>query len=127
MMMQGLVNQNCEAIIAVVVGHGKLRQQMVQAVIDTGFTGFLSLPLSLIESLELPWIFRDAATLGDGSEVLFDMYRASVIWHGQYRVVDVAAAEAEPLVGMSLLYGSKLQIVATAGGMVTIEELPSHD
>jgi predicted aspartyl protease len=56
---------------------------------------------SKIESLELPWIFHDSATLGDGSEVLFDMYRATVIWHGQYQVVDVAASEAEPLVGMS--------------------------
>lgn len=102
-MMQGFVNQSCEAIIPVVVGHSKARQQMVQAVIDTGFTGFLSLPSSLIESLELPWIFRDSATLGDGSEVLFDMYRASVIWHGQYQVVDVAASEAEPLVGMGLI------------------------
>ncbi|BAY53400.1 MULTISPECIES: hypothetical protein [Leptolyngbya] len=122
-MMQGFVNQSCEAIIPVVVGHTKARQQMIQAVIDTGFTGFLSLPLSLIESLELPWIFRDFATLGDGSEVLFDMYRASVIWHGQYQVVDVAASEAEPLVGMSLLYGSKLQIEAVEGGIVKIEAM----
>ncbi len=122
-MMQGFMNQNCEAIIPVVVGHSKARQQMVQAVIDTGFTGFLSLPLSMIESLELPWIFRDSVTLGDGSEVLFDMYRASVIWHGQYQIVDVAASEAEPLVGMSLLYGSKLQIEAVERGSVTIEAM----
>lgn len=122
-MMQGFVNQNCEALIPVVVGHSKVRQQMVQAVIDTGFTGFLSLPSSMIEWLELPWIFRDSATLGDGSEVVFDMYRASVIWHGQYQVVDVAASDAEPLVGMSLLYGSKLQIEAFEGGIVTIEAI----
>lgn len=122
-MMQGFMNQNCEAIIPVVVGHSRAHQQMVQAVIDTGFTGFLSLPLATIKSLELPWIFRDSVTLGDGSEVLFDMYRASVIWHGQYQVVDVAASEAEPLVGMSLLYGSKLQIEAVERGCVTIEAM----
>ncbi|BAU12128.1 hypothetical protein LEP3755_26570 [Leptolyngbya sp. NIES-3755] len=122
-MMQGFMNQSCEAIIPVVVGHSKARQRMVQAVIDTGFTGFLSLPLAIIELLELPWIFRDSVTLGDGSEVLFDMYSASVIWHGQYRVVDVAASEAEPLVGMSLLYGSKLQIEAVERGIVTIEAM----
>jgi clan AA aspartic protease len=96
---------------------------MVEALIDTGFTGFLSLPLSMIESLELPWIFSDSVTLGDGSEVIFQMYRAIVIWDGQFKVVDVAASESEPLLGMSLLYGFKLQIEAVERGTVTIEAM----
>jgi clan AA aspartic protease len=108
-MMQGWVNQNCEAMLPIVVGHGKVPKQMVEALIDTGFSGFLSLPLSMIESLGLPWIFSDSVTLGDGSEVIFQMYRATVIWDGEYKVVDVAASESEPLLGMSLLYGLKLQ------------------
>lgn len=83
-MMQGFVNQSCEAIIPLVVSHGNASRQMVEALIDTGFTGFLSLPLSIVESLGLPWIFRDSATLGDGSEVIFEMYRATVIWDGRY-------------------------------------------
>ncbi len=122
-MMQGFVNQNCEAIISIAVGHGNKRKQMVEAVIDTGFTGFLSLPPSIIESIGLPWIFRDMGTLGDGSEVIFEMYRAEVIWDGQVLVVDVASSEADPLVGMSLLYGYKVQIEAIEGGLVTIESL----
>jgi len=60
-------------------------------------------------------------TLADGSEVIFEMYKATVIWDGQIQVIDVAASEAEPLVGMSLLYGYKLQIQAIEGGIVTIE------
>ncbi len=119
-MMHGLVNQNCEAVIRVAVGHADAPKQMVEAVIDTGFTGFLSLPLITIEALSLPWIFRDMATLGDGSEVIFDMYRAIVIWDGQLQVVDVAASEAAPLVGMSLLYRFKLEIEAIEGGSMTI-------
>jgi clan AA aspartic protease len=122
-MMQGFVNQSCEAVIRIVVGHGNASKQMVEVVIDTGFTGFLSLPLSIIESLDLPWIFRDVGTLGDGSEVIFEMYRATVIWNGQAQIVDVAASEADPLVGMSLLYGFKLQIEAIEGGPVTIEAI----
>jgi len=35
----------------------------------------------------------------------------------------VAASDADPLVGMGLLYGFKLQIEAIEGGRVTIEEL----
>jgi clan AA aspartic protease len=124
-MMQGFVNQSCEAIIPVVVGNGDAPKKMIETVIDTGFTGFLSLPLSMIESMGLPWIFSDSVTLGDGSEVIFEMYRATVIWDGQFQVVDVAASEAEPLMGMSLLYGFKLQVEAVEGGTVTIEALPT--
>ena len=122
-MMQGFVNQSCEPMIRIAIGDADPPKQMVEAVIDTGFTGFLSLPFSTIASLGLPWIFRDVGTLGDGSEVIFDMYRATVIWDGQLQVVDVAASEADPLVGMSLLYGFKVQIEAIEGGIVTIEAL----
>ncbi|MDJ0681005.1 MAG: clan AA aspartic protease [Xenococcaceae cyanobacterium MO_167.B52] len=122
-MMQGFVNQNCEAMIQVAVGYANKRKQMINAVIDTGFTGFLSLPQSLIISLELPWYFRDVGTLGDGSEVIFEMYKATVIWDGQERIIDVAASEADPLIGMSLLYGFRVQIDAVEGGVVTIEAI----
>ena len=122
-MMQGFVNQNCEAMMSIVVGRDNKPTQMVRALIDTGFTGFLSLPVSMIESLGLPWIFSDSVTLGDGSEVVFQMYRATVIWDGQFKVVDVAASESEPLLGMSLLYGFKLQVEAIERGTVTIEAI----
>ncbi len=122
-MMQGFVNQNCEAMLPIVVGQGNALKQLVEALIDTGFTGFLSLPLSMIEALGLTWIFSDSVTLGDGSEVIFQMYRATVIWDGVFKVVDVAASESEPLLGMSLLYGFKLQVEAVERGTVTIDAL----
>jgi clan AA aspartic protease len=122
-MMQGFVNQNCEAMMPIVVGRDNKSTQLIEALIDTGFTGFLSLLLSIIESLGLPWIFSDSVTLGDGSEVIFQMYRATVIWDGQFKAVDVAASESEPLLGMSLLYGFKLQGEAIERGTVTIEAM----
>ncbi len=122
-MMFGTVNNTCEAIIKVAVGRIGSPKVTVDAVIDTGFTSFLSLPLSIITDLGLPWHYRDVGTLGDGSEVVFEIYKAAVIWNGQNQIVDVAASEADPLVGMGLLYGFKLQIKAVEGGLVTIEAL----
>ena len=122
-MMFGSVNNNCEAIIKVAVGRIGSPKITIDAVIDTGFTSFLSLPLSVILNLDLPWHYRDVGILGDGSEVIFEIYKASVIWDGQNQIIDVAASEADPLVGMSLLYGFKLQIEAVEGGTVTIEAL----
>jgi clan AA aspartic protease len=102
-MMFGVVSDNCEAIVKVAVGRIGSPKITVNAVIDTGFTGFLSLPFSIITELDLPWYYRDVGTLGDGSEVIFDLYKASVIWDGQNQIVDVVASDAAPLVGMGLL------------------------
>jgi clan AA aspartic protease len=122
MMMQGYVNQNYEAMLSLVVSNGD-KLKSITAVIDTGFTGFLSLPISIITELDLSWSYRDRATLGDGSEVLFDIYDAMVIWGGQYREIEINAAETEPLIGMSMLRGYRLQVDTVQGGLVTIERL----
>ena len=122
-MMFGRVNHNCEAIIKVAVGRIGSPKISIDAVIDTGFTSSLSLPLDIITELGLPWHFRDVGTLGDGSEVIFEIYKATVIWDGQNQIIDVAASDADPLVGMALLYGFKLQIEAIEGGLVKIESL----
>ena len=121
--MFGVVNNNCEAILKVAVGRIGSPKIALHAIVDTGFTSFLSLPPSVITDRGLPWHYRDIGTLGDGSEVVFEIYKASVIWDGQEQIIDVAASDAEPLVGMGLLYGFKLQIEAVEGGRVTIEAL----
>jgi predicted aspartyl protease len=122
-MMFGVVNNNCEAVIKVTVGRIGSTKIAVDAVIDTRFTSCLSLPLSIIADLDLPWHYRDIGTLDDGSAVVFDIYKAAVSWDGQSQIVDVAASDADPLVGMGLLYGFKLQIEAVEGGAVMIEAL----
>lgn len=108
-MMQGRVNFNCEATISLVVSNGN-KLKSIDALIDTGFTGFLSLPSAIIAELDLPWSYRERVTLGDGSETLFDMYDARVIWDGQYRDIEVNAAETQPLLGMRMLRGYRLQV-----------------
>ena len=84
----------------------------------------MSLPTAIITELKLPWSYRDRGTLGDGSETLFDIYDAMVIWDGGYREIEVNAAETDPLIGMSLLFGYRLQIDAIQGGLVDISALP---
>ena len=63
-MMQGRVNQSCEATLSIVVKNGKVTK-LVDAVIDTGFSGFLTLPADAISSVGLSWKCRDVATLGE--------------------------------------------------------------
>ena len=123
-MMQGHVNENYEAIISVAVKNGSSLKSF-DAVIDTGFTGFLSLPTAVITKLGLQWSYHDRATLGDGSETVFDVYNAEIVWNEQLREIEIDAAETEtePLLGMALLRGYRLQVDTIEGGLVTIERL----
>ncbi|MEM8639176.1 MAG: clan AA aspartic protease [Cyanobacteria bacterium P01_G01_bin.54] len=120
-MMQGAVNAHLEAILSLVVGNANGERQVVNAVIDTGFNGFLTLPSTVIMALNLPWTASDTVALGDGSKTFFDLYDATIIWDGTYREIDVALSETEPLIGMALLEGYELKIKTVPGGVVNIQ------
>ena len=123
-MMQGFVNQSCEAILPIVVKNNTTTQ-LIDAGVDTGFSGFLTLPSDIISDLGLSWEGRDVATLGDGTSCTFEVYIAEVIWDGQYREVYINESETAPLIGMRLLRGYDLRIQAIEGGSVTIQALPN--
>ena len=120
-MITGVVTSNLEAIIRLGVRGHHHDEQQVEAVIDTGFNGWLSLPGNLIDQLGLPWLTRGRVILADGSEQECDVYAATVIWDSQPRRVPVDAAETDPLVGMSLLNGFDLHMQVRNGGSVLIE------
>lgn len=101
------------------------QEREIEAVIDTGFTGSLSLPPAIIAALGLPFRRRGRALLADGSETLFDIHEATVAWDGSSRRVSVAAADADPLIGMALLEGYELKIRVVVGGSILIEALGS--
>ena len=122
-MMIGNVNSRREAIIQLAVLGENDQRQGIKAVIDTGYTGFLTLPSALIAKLGLTWFMQEEGTLGDGSLCMFNVFEAFIIWNGQIRAVEINESEAEPLVGMGLLEGYELNIQGLAGGTVTIKAL----
>ena len=122
-MIHGVVNFRYELTLPVVVGNSIEQREFVNTVIDTGFDGFLSLPAAIIARLDLPWRTSNIATLGDGSKTLFDFYTGTIIWDGQYRSIDIAESETEPLLGLALLRGYRLQVDNVEGGIVKIEAL----
>ena len=124
--MTGVVTARREAVLRLqVLGAASSGQTLeVEAVIDTGFTGYLTLPGVLISQLALRLHGTREAVLGDGSRVMLDIYRGRVLWDGQPRDVQALAAEGGALVGMSLLYGHELRLSVIDGGIVTIQALP---
>ncbi len=123
-MIVGVFNDR-EARVALVVHGPGGQEQGVAPIIDTGFSGYLTLPVAVVEALELERLGQGEALVGDGTIQVFDLYEAVLIWDDQAMVVEVATAETEPLMGMSLIYGHDLRIEAIEGGAVTIESLIS--
>ncbi|MSP38087.1 MAG: clan AA aspartic protease [Deltaproteobacteria bacterium] len=122
-MITGIVTAAREAVIVLNVRGPSGQEVEIHAVIDTGFDGSLTLPAQVITSLRLPWRRRGRSLLADGNETLFDIYEATVIWHGSPRRVAVDLVDLVPLVGMSLLYASELTIRVVERGSVLITPL----
>ncbi len=66
-MITGTVNADLEATVPLVVLGTRSRQRQIKAVIDIGFTGYLTLPPSIIAALQLTWLGREQGILADGS------------------------------------------------------------
>ena len=78
-MIEGVVNAAYEPVVTLGVQGPSGQSQEIEAVIDTGFTGFLTLPPAMVTELGLRYRSRGWATLADGSEVPFDVYDVTVL------------------------------------------------
>ena len=99
-MIVGVVTDDHQAVIHLVVRGPAGQETEIDAIIDTGFDGWLSLPSSVIISLDLEWRER-----------------------GRALRIPVHQAETTPLVGMSLFRGYELIIQNQPGGKVSIRSL----
>jgi clan AA aspartic protease len=123
-MISGAVNETLDAIVSLLVQDAGGQPHQIEAVVDTGFNGFLTLPPSLIASLGLAWLSRQEGELADGSIQLFDVFAATVVWDGRSRTIEVEATDGSSLLGMSLMKDHQLWIQVIDGGSVTISPLP---
>jgi clan AA aspartic protease len=123
-MITGVVRTQIPWIPLIVRG-SRGRQRQVEAALDTGFSGALMLPAALIESLQLPWVTTIPGTLADGSQSVFAVYEATIVWDRRERSVAAVKSDADSLVGMELLSGFELKMQVRNQGKVTIKRLKS--
>ena len=120
-MIQGVVNSAYEAVVRLTVQGPSGHSREIEAVIDTGYNGFLTLPPSLVAELGLIYRDRGRAILADGSEVFFDIYDVAVLWNTNLRNTRASAADTTPLVGMRMLDRHSLYVEIEDGGRVVIQ------
>lgn len=95
----------------------------IDFVLDTGFTGYICLPIEAIELMRLPFMYELPAKLADDSKVTLPMYEATVLWNGEERDVRVLATGRRPLLGTAMLENYELMIQFVEGGLLTIDEM----
>ena len=120
-MIQGEVNAAYEAVVTLPLKDPEGRTRDIEAVVDTGYSGFLTLPPGLIDDLGLPFAYMGQAFLANDAEVDFDVHYVTVLWDGQPRDIEADATGSTPLVGMLLLDGHSLNIEVESGGPVVIK------
>lgn len=123
-MITGIVNSNYEMVIKVPVRNDTGQEIEVEAVLDTGFTGSLTLPPLLTSILGLPWRSKTSATSANGNVMHVDVYVATIIWDGKPKSLLIQAIDNAPLLGMSLLIGYDLRASVKLGGSVELEVIP---
>ncbi len=95
-MITGVVNAHREATIRLPLQATNGRDQEIEAILDTGFNGSLTLPPAVIAALGLPWRTRGLVILANGTEDQCDIYAAAILWDGAPRKILVEAAETDP-------------------------------
>ena len=68
-MITGTVNHYRDPIILMAITGANGHTLTVESVVDSGFTGWLRLPLQIINELGLHWEETNTATHADGSEI----------------------------------------------------------
>ena len=104
------MNTHYEAVVRLSLLNSSGQTRDIDAVVDTGYNGFLTLPPVLVAELELTRLGQKSLVLANGRRDIFDTHGVTVFWDGQSRFVDADEADAAPLLGMSMLDNHDLRI-----------------
>jgi clan AA aspartic protease len=95
----------------------------IKFVVDTGFVGELTLPISAVAVLQLPFIQEIEANLADNQNVRIAAHAASILWDGEVLKVIVLAMGVRPLLGTALLKNYRLLAEFVDGHSVSLTKL----
>jgi clan AA aspartic protease len=94
----------------------------IDAIIDTGFTGELQLPIKTAVQIGLTLAGTGRAILADGSKIDQLLFSGTIVWGTTTKDVTISIADSnEALIGGGLLHGYDL-IISFSKKILTIKE-----
>lgn len=120
-MISGVVTKEREPIMTLEVRGPNGQVLTVDFVLDTGFSGYMTLTEAEVVSLELKSAAASKYRFANSNEETLPTYTAYTTWDEQPLKILIVQLKESRLIGMSLLSGSTLSLEATADGNVTID------
>jgi len=118
--IEGRINNRYEPVVTITVVSPTGESRELEAVVDTGFNGFVILPPDLVQELDLPFLNSSQAFLADDREINVQVHQATLTWDGVSRRVRATASGTTALVGMQLMTDHRLEMDIRIGGAVRI-------
>ena len=115
--------QNGQAVVAVVYHIPGLGSISHDHVIDTGFSGDLTLPRDVVERLRLAYDRDQEIRLANDALDLVPVHLAMIEIGGNVREATVFSTGNRPLFGTGLMEGKELVIQFVEGGMATLDDI----
>ena len=113
-----------EARITVAVAGPSMEFWEVEAVIDTGFSGWLTLPEVAVRELDLQIYRRRRVRIADNRVTWMLTYRAVAQWQGrQIGILVYQTENPRPLLGTAMLEHCRLTVDMQEGGPVAVTPL----
>ena len=125
-MMSGTVNSSGELMVPIRILDANEHIRRFEAIVDTGFTGDLTLPSEYTRELGLIVEQTVDAVVANEETLALNSFRGTVLWRGERKSIRIIEVEGTPLIGIGLLWDSLLTAEITDNGAVTIGPLPAE-
>jgi len=118
-LITGRINQAASSIIRITV-YGNKGEVEIDGILDTGFDGFICLPIAVAVPLGLELIDVTDSELADGTIVQDELvFAGKVLWDGEVIDADIVLTRsADTLIGTAMLMNSEVRLNFHTGEVV---------
>ena len=122
-MTSGSVVSTRKPLVPITILDSVGEPQVLRMTLDNGFTGQLVLPERYMRRFGLTTDGHIDGRPATGEIIRIPTGRATVIWQGRTRIVEVLQLDSDPLLGMEFLWQHRITIDAVTNGAITITPL----
>jgi clan AA aspartic protease len=115
--------ENRQALIPIVYRGSGQPDVSLEHVVDTGFTGELTLPPEAVKAMGFEFPYDEEIKLANDSREQVPVHVATIVWDGHEATTRVFAMGRRPLLGTALMDAKELVVQFADRGLVTLDDI----